>query len=57
MSGLGVKVATGGDRGVDAACTLQPGTPDSSPPLGLLPFALLISQRRGLDSSWKRLLF
>lgn len=25
MSGLGVKVATGGDRGVDAACTLQPG--------------------------------
>lgn len=36
MSGLGVKVATGGDRGVDAACTLQPGlqtapSPGSSP--------------------------
>lgn len=56
MSGLGVKVAAGGDRGVDAASTLRPDSRQLPSP-GSSSLRLLISQRRGLDSSWKRLLF
>lgn len=54
MSGLGVRVDPGG--AVRSQCRgLHPAqSPDSSSPLGL---SFLIPQRKGLDSSWKRITF